>query len=202
MWRRTTVLRISIALAAIWALALSGLFIARSLKPSPQKVAALLEKHELADLSVEDSAAPTGAEAGRRAAAIAEVSREVNRLDFNQRRELRETGGIDRFFMRLSLEEKKQFLEATLPRGFEEMMRAFNAMEPQQRQRMVDQVLSDLDEEEASGRAPTAEENPELAKKIAEAGMEAYYENASADVKLDLAPVIEQLQERLQNMRR
>lgn len=159
------------------------------MKPSPEKVTALIKRSKIANLS--------GIE---RQKAIGKVEREVNRLDFKQRRDLRSQREINAFFAKLSLEEKKDFLAATLPRGFQELMRAINSMDPERRRAFIDQALREMDDQEANGEDPVAGD-PEMANKIADAGMQAYYESASAEVKLELAPVIEKLQERLQNMR-
>jgi hypothetical protein len=200
MWQRETILKILAVLAVIWALALGGFFWARSQKPAPEKVTALIVKRPITDLSAEGAALPGGAEADRRRETIAKVTHEVNRLDFKQRRELRNEREIDAFFAKLSLEEKKAFLEDTLPRGFQELMRAINAMEPQRRRNFIEQALRDMEEQDARPEGDPVAGDPELATKIADAGMQAYYESASADVKLELAPVIEKLQERLQSM--
>ena len=46
------------------------------------------------------------------------------------------------------------------------------------------------------------EDDKEIFDKVVNSGMRAYYQEADADVKLDLAPLMEEMQARMQGLRR
>jgi hypothetical protein len=72
-------------------------------------------------------------------------------------------------------------------------------MTPEKRKEIVDRALKDLNENGARpGGDPRDDAN---ARKVISEGMSAFYEEASVDVKLDFAPVIEQIQRSLQGGR-
>ena len=57
-------------------------------------------------------------------------------------------------------------------------------------------------EEERGGPGRLEEADPGVAEKITEAGLKAYYEDASAETKIDLAPLLEEMQRSMAGMRR
>jgi len=78
------------------------------------------------------------------------------------------------------------------------MMSALNKMTPEKRQKLVQRALDGIKK-----NAPQSAErirNDEV-KKIVGQGVSSFYENANADVKLDFAPVLEELQRNLQSPR-
>lgn len=87
--------------------------------------------------------------------------------------------------------------------GFRRLMEAFNGMSPERRREIVDRTLRDLERDE--GRDDVREElerlDPELYDKMVSTGLEAFYRDADADVKMDLAPVLERMQDRIRRGR-
>ena len=179
--------RAALILAIVWMVAGAVVWHVRSARPSAEKIVRFTESNSLVNL------APAAREA-----VIAEVSTQLNRLDFAQREELRNRGWDRAFFRALTPAERRTFLEATLPEGFRQLMLALNKMDPAQRRRIVKRALDGLDEEQ-SGRPPRISE--EDAKRVLEEGLGTFYEEANAEVKLDFAPVIERLQRNMQNLR-
>lgn len=182
-----TLIRAALLLAAVWIVAGAVIWYAHSARPSAESIIRYAEANSL------DGLAPS-----ERGAVITEVSDQLNRLDFAQREELRRRGWDRDFFRALTPEERRTFLEATLPEGFRQLMLGLNKMDPAQRRGMVQRALDGLDEEE-SGRPPRISE-PDI-KRVLEEGLGTFYEEASAEVKLDFAPVIERLQRNMQNLR-
>jgi len=180
-----------IAIAVIWALAAGVAFMAKQAQPTPEKLLTYLRDH------------PVTAEAGaRREAVIDEVAKTLNRLDFEQRRQLQRSQELRSFFESLDGAEQEDFIEKTLPEGFRQMMLAFNKMEPDRRKRLVNQAIADIERADTEARRAIPDEfNEAAAQKIIDEGLQAFYTEASADVKLDFAPVIERLQQSLQSMR-
>ena len=56
-------------------------------------------------------------------------------------------------------------------------------------------------QEERGGPGRLEEADPEIADKITQAGLKAYYEDANAETKLDLAPLLEEMQRSMSMMR-
>ena len=82
-------------------------------------------------------------------------------------------------------------------------MQSFNTMERDERRRIVEGALSQMqsDDNRRLRSERFEEEDQELANKIAEAGFKAYYSEASAETKIDLAPLIEEMQRTMSRMR-
>lgn len=178
------VLRIIALLAAVWLVAGGVIWWARSAKPTPESVLRYIETH-----SVE------GKSAGERDKVLVKTAEQLNRLTAEQRREVRMGRKLDRFFRSLSADEQGRFLDLTLPTGFKQMMDAFNKMEPAKRRRFVERTLNDMREREGED-APRVDD-PHV-QKIISHGLKSFYSDAGAETKLDLAPLIEQMQRNLQ----
>jgi hypothetical protein len=174
-------------LAVVWVVAGGVILWSRAVRPTAESVSTYLAKNPLADLAPE-----------KRAEVLARAADQLNRLNFEERQKLRELRRDREFFEQLTPAERREFLERTLPEGFRQLMLALNKMEPEARKKIVNRVLEDLerDSPEVAGRIGEAD-----AQKVIAEGLESFYEDASADVKLDFAPVIEQLQRATQNLR-
>src|SRR5690242_15834319 len=95
-------LKIGLALAMIWALAVGIVFWARSAKPTAQSVAAYASSLHLEGLS-----------AKARAAAIQKMADMLNGLNYDERQALQRQGTTRDFVFGLSAEEQIAFLDAT-----------------------------------------------------------------------------------------
>jgi hypothetical protein len=187
-------LRVVAILAGIWIVAGGVVWLARLAKPTPASLERYVAAHPLA-----------GAAPSERGRVIEKVADQLNRLSYEDRRSFREKRELDGFFHALTPEERSRFLDLTLPEGFHQMMTALNEMKPEQRRKIVQRALADLE----AGRGPGDRDGgnsdrPPLdaaqQEKIIQLGMSAFYEDANADVKLDFAPVIEQMQRSLQHL--
>jgi len=171
----------------IWAVAWGVIYWSRAARPTAQSVMAYMDVQQLESL-----------DPGEREQVIREVAGQLNTLDFKEREELRKLRGDRAFFEQLTTEERGTFLELTLPQGFRELMKALNVMSPAQRKGIVSRAMRNVERE-----------NPDMADrftdsdmaKIVSSGLEAFYEDANADVKLEFAPVIERLQRATQGLR-
>lgn len=130
-----------------------------------------------------------------------EVITQVNLLDFDQRKQLREDGEdvTKRFMESLTKEEKGRFLEQTVEQHFKSVMKAFNQMKPEERRRIVEQARADMQRNQTDGRnmENLKKEDEKVFQNVVEKGLGAYYEDASAETKLDLAPLMEEMQQRM-----
>ncbi len=181
-------IRVTVVLAGVWLLAAGIVAVVRSAKPTPETIAAYVAEHPL-----------DGSSESERAKTITSVAERLNRLDFEQRRDLRRSAEMDTFFESMTDAERSQFLDLTLPEGFRQMMLALNKMTPENRKKIVDRALADI-ADGPPGETESAGIDEAQREKIIGQGMSAFYEEASADVKLDFAPVIEQIQRSLQHL--
>jgi hypothetical protein len=134
--------------------------------------------------------------ASRRAKAIERMEGMLNRLSFEERHKVDRAGTTRAFFKQLMPDEQVAFMDATLPTGFKQLMESFNKMDPAKRKQILDRALADMKKHE--GEAPPPNVDDRLSQKMVEHGLHAVYTDANADVKLDLAPLIEQMQRNLQ----
>lgn len=100
-------------------------------------------------------------------------------------------------FGSLTPAEQEAFLDATLPSGFKQLMDSFNKMEPAKRKQLVENALNEMKKHE--GEAPPPGRDDKLAQHVVDQGLRSFYKDADANVKLDLAPLIEQMQKNLQS---
>ncbi len=162
---------------------------------TPEKVTAAMEKSpwlmdETKDIPVSE-----------RQEHIDGVIAQVNLLDFEQRRSMRETNqaASQRFFQSLTPEEKSHFLQETVENHFKSVMKAFNKMDPEERKRLVKSAQKDVERNRVEGQnmEKLKEEDEKAFEVMVEKGLGAYYETASAETKMDLAPLMEEMQQRI-----
>ncbi|MES2570323.1 MAG: hypothetical protein V4710_09770 [Verrucomicrobiota bacterium] len=181
-------LKIVLAVSAIWLIAGATIYWARVSRPTAQSVAAYVQSAEL------------GARSGEtRARTIKRLETMLNRLSFEDRQELQRRDVTREFVRQMTPEEQLAFLDATLPAGFKQMMDSFNRMEPARRRKILEKALDDMKKQE--GERPPDALDEKATQRMVEQGMRSFYSDASADVKLDMAPLIEQIQRNFQNGR-
>jgi hypothetical protein len=180
------------ALAAIWLVAAITFAVVKHAKVTPEKVRDYVEFTDFSKLSAAD-----------RKAALHKLADMLNHLSMEERRRLRLDRSADRWFEQMTEEEKGEFLEATLPTGFKQMISAFEEMPEDKRKRAVDQAVRQLKEARdkmvAGGALPPPGTNSpvlsdELRQKVATIGLKSFYSQSSAQSKAELAPLIEEMQ--------
>jgi hypothetical protein len=135
---------------------------------------------------------------------LEKTAKQINALDYDQRREMRVSKKLDAYFKTLNPDEQARFLDLTLPEGFKQMMEALNKMDRAKRQRFVERALKDLRENQPGGISMEDRTNLEQdknAQKIIDQGLKSFYSEASSETKMDLAPLIEEMQQNIQRMR-
>lgn len=167
--------RCLLALVIIWLVAAGALVVVQWYRPTPQKFINYVAEHPVRGL--DDS---------KRAKIIAKSARILNGLNTNQRRELKESGTLKTFFAELTTEERRRFVRLTLPEGFRQMIATLNVMEPAQRKKIVQRTLRNLQNAEGN-EFGTANDIEEMFSE----GSSIFNEEASPQVILDFAPVIE-----------
>lgn len=157
-------------------------------KATAERVSEMIEESSFEDWSSKMGASDTAAERLERLDKIAQV---LNRLDLRERDRLREKRVGMELFTRLSTEEKIYFVELTLTQSMKRMMEAFDQMPEKERERLVEKSLRDVQGQGGDDLARLQDEDPEVIESIIKKGLGAYYQNASADTKMDLAPLMD-----------
>jgi hypothetical protein len=177
------------ALLAVWLAGWGGFRLAGMSKMTAEKFAALTARIDLAKLS--------GVERER---ALKRLAEQLNRLPPEERRKTRMDRSPDRLFTQMTEEEKGQFIEATMPTGFKQMLNSFEQMPLDRRQRALTNAVRRLREQrendlqpDASGRQdpPVSED---LQKRILTIGLKTFYKESSAQTKVEVAPLLEEIQ--------
>src|SRR5207302_1669601 len=122
-----------IALIAVWLMALAGYSIARNSKVTGEKVRAYAASVDLTQLS-----------GAARAKAIAKLAAMLNALSIEERRQARLEGLAGGWFEQMTEQEKGQFIEATMPTGFKQMLTAFEQLPEEKRRRAIEDTLRRL----------------------------------------------------------
>ncbi|TLD71988.1 hypothetical protein FEM03_04495 [Phragmitibacter flavus] len=182
-----------IAIAVIWTVVAGVVKLTQAHTSTPEKVAALMENAPWENVDDGDIAT--------REKHLKDIVAQVNMLDFEQRRLLRENydEANQQFFNSLTSEEKSFFLESTVEEHFKSIMKAFNQMTAKERARIVDRARADLRRNDVDGQnmERLKAEDEKVFQNLVEKGLGAYYEEANAETKLDLAPLLEEMQQRL-----
>jgi hypothetical protein len=182
-------LTLLLALGAIWGAALGTVRVVREQKPTAEKLMSFAESAELSRL-----------EGGARARYIDGVVERLNRLPFEERQKLRADRALEGTFRQMTPEEQGSFLDRTLPTGFKEVMEAFNRMTPEERRRHVERALRDMraragsvDEQRARADLDDAQ-----VRRIIDQGLQSFYRDSTAETKMDLTPIVEEIQAQMQ----
>ena len=188
------------SIVGIWLVAWAGHWYFESLKMTADKVRAYVESVNFSKL--------TGA---ARAKALKELEDKLNALSYDERQRFRAGHLMNDWFAQMTDEEKAQFIEATLPTGFKQMIKAFEQLPEDKRRRLIDDSMKNLravnQRAPAGGGATQVGTNtpppisPELEAKIRTIGLNSFYSQSSAQTKAELAPLLEELQRQMESGR-
>lgn len=201
MSRRKVILRAIAVLAIAWSVVWGVRTWAGSRKITAERVQSRIEAADFVNWSDRETP-PSTVEAELREKELREIAGLVNRLDFQEREKNRRNRGGEEFFRKLSTSEKNLFIDLTVMESMNRFMESLDAMPPEQRRKFVERGLKEIEEgrtEEDMARAEGL--GPDLLEKISQEGMRAYFEKSSASTKLDLAPLMEAINETMQGLR-
>lgn len=178
-------------------------FSVRSMAASKKITAQRLDR-EIAGLRFDDwsESNGSGGDAKKREKEIRRIAEMVNRLDFSEREKNRESRSTEDFFRKLNAREKNLFVDLTIVETMGRFMEALDQMPQEQRKNFVEQGMREIQEGRTEEEMARAQEmDKDLLTKISQEGMRAYFNEASADTKLDLAPLMEAMNEVMQGLR-
>lgn len=201
MAKRHVFIKAAAILVIVWACVWGLRSAAGSRKITAERVNREIAAANFADWSQENPAR-SPAEAARRDTELREIAGLVNRLDFQEREKNRDNRDGEAFFRKLSPGEKSLFIDLTIMESMGRFMESLDAMEPEQRKKFVEKGLNDIREGRTEAEMARADEmGTDLLDKISQEGMRAYFEKSTADTKLDLAPLMEAINETMQGLR-
>jgi len=196
MRRSRILLQTALLLVLIWGGVMALRAFAGSKQVTAEKVNREIEAAAFEDWSEREATDPA------REKKLREIAGLVNRLDFAERRKTRDDRTTEGFFRRMSPSEKKLFIDLTVRESMGKFMEAIDALPPEKRKEFVKQGLSEIESGKTEEEMARARElGDDLLETIAGEGMRAYFEKASADTKLDLAPLMESMNEVMQGLR-
>lgn len=174
--------RCALGLAVIWSVAMLAIFAIQQSRPTPKKFITYVAEHPL-----------RGLDTARRAAIIERAAKLLNGLSFEQRQELKETQSLRSFFTQMTPDERSRFIARTVPESFHQMIAALNKMEPAERRRLVQRTLHNLRAHRSHADLLSADED---IQRMVSQGFATFNSEANPQVKLDFAPLIEEVQAR------
>lgn len=199
--RRKTWIQGLVLLAVLWLIVWGVRSYAGGKRITAASVNAAIARAAFADAS-DPAATLAASEASRREESIRDIADMVNRLDFQEREKNRGNPVPEEFFRKMNAREKNLFIDLTVRESMARFMEALDAMPPEQRRKFVEQGLREVNEGRTAEDLERAEAlGADLVQKISQEGMRAYFEKASADTKLDLAPLMNAVNETMQGLR-
>lgn len=178
-----------IALLLVWGVVAGVRSLAGAKRVTAEKI-----RVEIAAANFEDwsDGVPAGSDAAKRRERIDKVAEMFNQLDFAERDRAREDRIGEDFFLRLAPSERERFVELTVEKSMQSLIRALDAMNVDERRRIVERGLREIEDGRTEEEMMRAQEMSEdLLDRITEEGLKAYFDQAGADTKLDLAPLME-----------
>jgi hypothetical protein len=189
MARKRILFQTLAVLVLVWGVVAGVRAVAGSKRVTSEKIRAEITRAALDDWS---DGIPAGGDVSGRRERIEKVADMFNRLDFAERDKAREQRIGEEFFMRLAPSEKERFVELTLTESMRSLMRALDAMNADERRRIVERGLREIEDGRTEEEMLRAQElSEDLLERITEEGVKAYFEQAGADTKLDLAPLMD-----------
>jgi hypothetical protein len=189
------------ALLAVWLATLGGYALSDHFKMTAEKLRAYLQGTDLSQLS-----------GAARAKALRDLAGKINALSPDDRRQARVQRLWSQWFREMTEEEKGQFLDATLPSGFQQMLVSFEQQPAEKRQKAIDDAIKRLRQERDNPPQQSKPPDPndtnappvlseDLQKKVTTIGLSSVYGSSSAETKAELAPLLEEIQKNMESGR-
>ncbi len=141
----------------------------------------------------------------KRKAYLDKVINTVLKLDFNQRSEMREDGleTMDRFTKSLTFEEKSEYVNRTVEENFKAVMKGLEKLPAEDRRRIIGGIQREMKKKAAkdSEMQMMLDQSPADFEKSFTKDMGLFFKEAPLSMKLEMAPMLEGMQGRMQGMR-
>lgn len=188
----------AVLLAVIWSVVAVIMHQTDDLVSWPGKVQMLVEEAPwLAGENLSDE---------KRRGYLAKVITNYQRLDPGQRRSLREDGqeSLDKFFASLTEDEQKEYVNRTIEPLFDAIDKGLKAMPVEDRKRIVTRMRGDVKGKRGNNKEGDRleDQDREFMESIMEEDPILFLREASVKQKLELAPILEDMQGRVQGIRK
>jgi hypothetical protein len=190
-----------VAVLAVWVAALAGYALSNHFKMTAEKLRAYLSGKDLSRMS-----------AAERAKALRDLADKINALSPEDRQQARLARLWSKWFEEMTEGEKAQFLDATLPSGFKQMLASFEQQPADKRRKAIDNAIKNLQDSRDKSPQSADSSNPananqptvlseDLQKRVVMIGLGSVYSDSSAQTKAELAPLLEEIQRSMENGR-
>ncbi|MGV3659810.1 MAG: hypothetical protein ACO1TE_06490 [Prosthecobacter sp.] len=130
----------------------------------------------------------------------------VIKLDFNQRSTMREDGleTTERFFKSLTDDEKSEYIGRTVEENFKAVMKGIEKLPADERRRIIGSIHREMKKKAANSPEMQIMLDQDTAgfEKNFNKEMSFFFKEAPLSAKLEMAPMLEGMQARMQGMRR
>ena len=190
-------LQVAAFLALVWAGVAVVMWVTEDSVFSPEKTLALMESapwFEDADLGHE-----------QRQQHLDKIITSVIKLDFNQRSTMREDGleTMDRLFKSLTDEEKGEYISRTVEENFKAVMKGLEKLPAEDRRRIIGGIQREMKKKSSKNTEIQMMLDQDAAsfEKSFTKDMGFFFKEAPLSMKLEMAPMLEGMQGRMQGMR-
>ncbi len=130
----------------------------------------------------------------------------VIKLDFNQRNTMREDGEetMNAFFKSLTDEERSEYIGRTVEENFKAVMKGIDKLPQEERRRIIGSIHREMKKKAANSPEMQIMLDQDTAgfEKNFNKEMSFFFKEAPLSAKLEMAPMLEGMQARMQGMRR
>jgi hypothetical protein len=186
-----------VAILAVWGVTFAGYRLAKNRTITAEKIRAYVDSVDLSHL-----------QGDARAEALRKLEDMLNHLSMEERQKARLDRLSWKWMAEMTEDEKSEFIEATMPTGFKQMLTAFEQLPEEKRKRAVDDAVRRMKEAQIKTGMTNGPSNQgtnvmseELQAKVRTIGLKTFYSQSSAQTKAELAPVLEELQKVMENGR-
>ena len=181
--RRVAWAKAAIALALIWSLATGGILLARSMRLTAAAVISFLRQQEIANLP-----------APARDLVIREAASRINRLTFEEMREVQANRALFLFYRPLHPLEKERFAALIVPAGLRRILDASRAVPREERARFLEKALYLAVLDLSIAEPPI---DPQALERIEKDALRIYIHDLSLAERLEMEPQLQQLHDYL-----
>lgn len=198
MNRGALFLKVGVGIAVLWLAVYGVKALVAPHQATPERVSELVAEANFEDYSQYEQV-PKSAVAASRQEQMEAVASVVNRLDLSGQEKSRDV--LESFWQKLSAMERRQFVDLTME-SFTRFFEALDALTPEARRDFVERGFREIQDGTTESRMEMLmEQDPEIMERIAEYGMKAYFEKASAETKMEMAPFLKATNEVMQGIR-
>ncbi len=192
MNRWTAWLAAGAIIAGIWLAVSGGVGAARVACPTAEKTLAYIESHPLGDdMPSRD-----------RRRIVEELARRLNQLDFEERQRVQFAKPLRHMQATMTEEERLLYIDLSLPKGMKEFAEAFNRMAPETRARHLSVAMQELERfHQRNPDLAAPDISPEVIHRVIREGTTSFFRDTSAEVKMELQPLIDRAQNIVQGAR-